>query len=74
MDNIGPKPERRNDIDWMRILAVLLLIPFHTARIFDIFEPFYVKNAELIPWLSYLVIRFFNMVANRFFERDTPPS
>jgi hypothetical protein len=31
----------------MRILAVLLLIPFHTARIFDIFEPFYVKNAEL---------------------------
>ena len=60
MDNIGPKPERRNDIDWMRILAVLLLIPFHTARIFDIFEPFYVKNAELSVWLSYLVIEFLN--------------
>jgi glucan biosynthesis protein C len=58
MDNIGPKPERRNDIDWMRILAVLLLIPFHTARIFDIFEPFYVKNAELSAWLSYLVVYF----------------
>jgi glucan biosynthesis protein C len=58
MDSIGPKPERRNDIDWMRILAVLLLIPFHTARIFDIFEPFFVKNAELSVWLSYLVIFF----------------
>jgi len=42
----------------MRILAVLLLIPFHTARIFDIFEPFYVKNAELSVWLSYLVVYF----------------
>jgi len=61
MSDTGPKPERRNDIDWLRILAVLLLIPFHTARIFDIFEPFYVKNAELSPWLSYLVIRFLNM-------------
>jgi len=58
MDNIGPKPERRNDLDWIRILAVLLLIPFHTARIFDIFEPFYVKNAELSVWLSYLVVFF----------------
>lgn len=58
MDNIGPRPERRNDIDWIRILAVLLLIPFHTARIFDIFEPFYVKNAGLSVWLSYLVVYF----------------
>jgi hypothetical protein len=39
--------ERQNDLDWVRILAVLLLIPFHTARIFDTFEPFYVKNKDL---------------------------
>jgi peptidoglycan/LPS O-acetylase OafA/YrhL len=26
---------RRYDIDWLRILAVLLLIPFHTARLFN---------------------------------------
>ena len=50
--------ERRNDIDWVRIFAVLLLIPFHTARIFDTFETFYVKNDSLSPWLSYVVIFF----------------
>lgn len=26
---------RRYDLDWLRILATLLLIPYHTARIFD---------------------------------------
>jgi glucan biosynthesis protein C len=52
--------ERRNDLDWVRILAVLLLIPFHTARIFDTFEAFYVKNAELSAGLSYVVVEFLN--------------
>lgn len=27
-------PERRYDLDWLRVLAVLLLIYFHTAAIF----------------------------------------
>jgi peptidoglycan/LPS O-acetylase OafA/YrhL len=36
--------ERRWDIDWLRVLAVLLLFPFHTARIFD-FARFYVEDA-----------------------------
>lgn len=35
--------KRRYDIDWLRILAVLLLFDFHTARIFDPWG-FYVKN------------------------------
>jgi surface polysaccharide O-acyltransferase-like enzyme len=52
--------ERRSDLDWVRILAVLLLIPFHTARIFDTFETFYVKNGALSPWLSHVVIYFLN--------------
>ena len=52
--------ERRNDIDWVRILAVLLLIPFHTARIFDTFEIFYIKNRELSAALSYIIVFFFN--------------
>lgn len=53
----APKPERRCDIDWLRILAVLLLIPFHTARIFDPFDPFYVKNAERSTALGYGAIK-----------------
>jgi glucan biosynthesis protein C len=61
MGNTGAKFERRNDLDWVRILAVLLLIPFHTARIFDTFESFYVKNAELSAWLSYAVVRFLSV-------------
>jgi len=52
--------ERQNDLDWIRILAVFLLIPFHTARIFDTFETFYLKNAELSAALSYLIIFFLN--------------
>lgn len=51
---------RRYDIDWLRVIAVLLLIPFHTARIFDIWEPFYAKNAETSAALSYSVIAFLN--------------
>jgi glucan biosynthesis protein C len=52
--------ERRNDLDWVRILAVLLLIPFHSARIFDTLDPFYVKNTELGTWLTNVVIIFLN--------------
>lgn len=35
---------RRYDIDWLRIAAVLLLIPYHTARVFNWEEDFYVTN------------------------------
>jgi peptidoglycan/LPS O-acetylase OafA/YrhL len=27
---------RRPDIDWLRVLAVLLLVPYHAARIFNV--------------------------------------
>ena len=40
----GGRPGRRRDIDWLRIAAVLLLIPFHTARVFNWEEDFYIKN------------------------------
>jgi glucans biosynthesis protein C len=48
-------PERRIDLDWVRIVAVLLLIPFHTARVFNLGEPFYVKNADLSVPLTFLI-------------------
>jgi len=38
--------ERRHELDWPRVLAVLLLIYFHSARIFDLGD-FYVKNGRL---------------------------
>lgn len=47
MEEIETKPKRRYDIDWLRALAVFLLIFFHTARIFDSLSPFYIKNEKL---------------------------
>jgi hypothetical protein len=38
--------QRRYDIDWLRVFAVLLLIPFHTAQLFNNHD-FYIKNSEL---------------------------
>jgi glucans biosynthesis protein C len=42
-------------IDWLRVLAVLLLLPFHTSRVFNAGEPFYVKSAHLSVVLSYIL-------------------
>lgn len=41
----GSATPRRHDLDWLRIAAVALLVPFHTARVFNVEEDFYVKNA-----------------------------
>jgi glucans biosynthesis protein C len=38
---------RLHYVDWLRVLAVLLLFPFHTARVFNAGEPFYVKAPHL---------------------------
>ena len=46
---------RRMDIAWLRILAVLLLFPFHTARVFDVWSDFYVKNDQLSSALTYVI-------------------
>ncbi len=35
---------RRCGLDWLRIFVVFLLFPFHTARVFDWWEPNYVKD------------------------------
>lgn len=41
---------RRYSIDWLRIFGIFLLFPFHTARIFDYWEPNYVKDTP--NWFS----------------------
>jgi len=48
--------KRVDYIDWLRIMAVFLLIYFHSARIFNIDEPFYAKNAQLSMSLSALIV------------------
>lgn len=42
---------RRYDFDWLRVLAVLLLIPFHSMHIFilKLYSVVYIKNAEGVP-------------------------
>ena len=52
--------DRRYDLDALRVLAVLLLVPFHSARVFDVFDPFYVKNPETSSGLSWAVVAFLN--------------
>jgi len=56
-DSIAPSPTRRYDIDWLRLMAVFLLFFFHTARIFDPWEDFYVHNDLSSPLLSYVFIQ-----------------
>ncbi|WP_134703407.1 acyltransferase family protein [Ammoniphilus sp. YIM 78166] len=47
--------ERRYDIDWLRNFGILLLFPFHSARVFDHWNPFYVKSEQLDWGLSWFI-------------------
>lgn len=47
-------PGRRNDIDWLRVLAMLSVFLFHCARFFD-YEDWHVKNPELSLGFSVFV-------------------
>lgn len=44
---------RRHGLDWLRIIVVFLLFPFHTARVFDRWEPNYIKDIpnDFSSWL-----------------------
>jgi uncharacterized membrane protein YcfT len=57
MDAIGdPANTARLDyIDWLHLLAVALLLPYHSARVFDVFDMFYVKNAGRSGALSAII-------------------
>jgi glucan biosynthesis protein C len=53
---LGSVPStRRWDIDWLRVLATLLLFYIHPARIFYLWGRFYIKNDQLsavASWIS----------------------
>jgi len=59
-DAPAPSPERRYDIDWLRLMAVFLLFFFHTARIFDPYEDFYARNSSLSKAIADIFIRSLN--------------
>ncbi|MBD2039734.1 acyltransferase family protein [Microcoleus sp. FACHB-672] len=54
---VTSKPERRYELDWLRVLAVLLLIYFHTAAIFyrGNLGEFYVKNDVASPAMQLFI-------------------
>jgi glucan biosynthesis protein C len=51
-----PTSSRRNDLDWLRVLAVLLLVPFHSALIF-VMDPdsiMYIKDTVNSGFLDHV--------------------
>jgi len=53
---LAGKPDRRYDIDWLRLMAVFLLFFFHTACIFHPWSDFYIKNDQLSPLIAYIFV------------------
>jgi len=45
---------RRNEIDWIRNIGVLLLFVFHTASIFTYYEPWYIWS-DSKSWLATII-------------------
>ena len=48
-------PKRIHYVDWLRVLAVLLLFPYHTLRVFNAGDPFYVKAAVTSVPISFFL-------------------
>jgi glucans biosynthesis protein C len=43
--------QRRFDLDWLRVLAILTVFVYHTSRLFNV-EDWAVKNATWYPWVE----------------------
>jgi glucans biosynthesis protein C len=52
---LGPAGARQYYVDWLRVLAVLLLFPFHTLRVYNAGELWYVKASRLSTAVAYLL-------------------
>jgi glucan biosynthesis protein C len=49
-------PDRRYDIDWLRLGAVFLLFFFHAACVFHPWSDYYIKNDQLSPLIAYIFV------------------
>jgi glucans biosynthesis protein C len=58
---------RRHGMDWLRIFGIFLLFPFHTARIFNIWEKNYVMDTPNVFSSWFIVITFFWFMPLLFF-------
>jgi surface polysaccharide O-acyltransferase-like enzyme len=52
---------RKDYIDWLRNIAIFYLFPYHTARIFDALNSFYVKGSINIPSTNLVYVSFWFM-------------
>lgn len=59
-NQIEQNDEHRYDIDALRVIAVILLVFFHTAMIFNLWVVFHIQNNELSLEFA-LFVRFFNI-------------
>lgn len=48
--------QRRYDLDWLRVLAILLIFVYHSSRPFDNMESWHVKNNELTGAFDLLAV------------------
>jgi glucan biosynthesis protein C len=56
VSQLAGKPDRRYDIDWLRLMAVFLLFFFHAACVFHPWSDFYIKNDQLSPLIAYIFV------------------
>lgn len=56
----SPNPARRFDVDTLRVIAILLLVPFHTARLYDS-EAWHMKDLTAPYWIADFLIRILNI-------------
>lgn len=52
---------RKDYIDWLRNISILYLFPYHTAKVFDALNSFYVKGVINSPSTSLIHISFWFM-------------
>jgi len=43
-------------VDWLRVLAILLIFIYHAARPFDTMEPWHIKDSQSAEWMLYPMV------------------